>query len=68
MISRISRTTLASFGCGSEAAAISSGEPISIEPNTFMMMQAWCAVTARPDSETMCGSGTPSFTQTRCTL
>ncbi len=37
-------------------------------PNTFMMMQEWCAATARPDSETMCGSGTPSLRQIRCVL
>ena len=37
-------------------------------PKTFMMMQEWWAVTARPDSETRCGSGTPSFMHTRCTL
>ena len=67
-ISRISRTTLGSFGCATEAAAISSCEPISMCPKTFMMMQEWWAVIARPDSETMCGSGTPSFTQMRCTL
>ncbi len=67
-ISRISRTTLCSPGCTTEAAVISAREPISMLPKTFMMMQEWCAVTARPDSETMCGSGTPSFAQMRCTL
>ena len=37
-------------------------------PKTFMMMQAWCATTARPDSETRFGSGTPSLVQTRWRL
>jgi len=59
---------LGSLGPTVAAAAICSAEPISMWPNTFMMMQEWWAVVARPDSDTTCGSGTPSFMQTRCTL
>ena len=50
----------ASLGAASRAALPTSNSPT---PRTSTTSIEWCATTARPDSETMVGCGTPSASQ-----